>query len=483
MKKLTKKAFALTLAAAFIIAPTQDVLASYTYTYDHWGIPTPSPDAYRPTAFILGDTFGIGHFRNPRGLHVSGDQMFVVDTGNNRIVHIQINEDTTYSLIDVIYGIVINGTLSTFNNPMDVFLTHWGDIFIADTDNQRIIQVDNDWNLINQIYQPSGSIEGFGDNFLPENIAVDRAGRVFVQARHINRGLVEFDNAGNFTGFMGANEVVVSPWDQFWRLIATQEQRARMELFVPTEYNNVGIDREGFLWVTNSTTQGDPIRRLNSMGQDVMIRNGHEDPIGDLWYGTAGNIAGPSQFIDSTALPNGTVAVFDSTRGRIFSYDFQGNLLYVFGGVGNRDGHFLQPAALESSGFVLFALDAHAGAVTRFDLTPYGQMINDALTLYHRGAYDESAALWQEVLRMNGNFGPAYIGIARAYLRLGYYREAMAYFASQSDARNYGRAFGFYRQIWVEEHFWIFASAVGVLIIVPPVIRIGKKVKKDIEEA
>lgn len=457
--------------------------SQFTYLYDHWGIPTPSPDAYTVTAFIVGEDFGIGHFVNPRGLFVRDNTMFVADTGNHRIVHLGINDDATHYLVNVIESISINGVTNTFSYPHDVFQSVWGDIFIADTNNQRIIHVDENWNFINQIYQPEGNIEGFGDTFLPENLVVDRAGRLFVQARHINRGLVEFDNQGNFTGFMGANLVEITPWDQFWRMIATQEQRARMALTVPTEYSNVDIDHEGFIWVTNATPQGDALRRLNSMGNDVMIRNGNHDIEGDLWFADAGNLSGPSRFIDSTMLPNGTVAVFDQTRGRIFNYDFQGNLLYVFGGPGNREGNFIMPVALESSGYTLFALDAQVAAITRFDLTNYGYMINSALTYYRRGLYDESAAAWQEVMRMNGNFGPAYIGIARAYLRLGYYQQAMRYFRMQNDARNYGRAFGFFRQQWVEQHFWIFSSIVGILIFLPPVIRFIFKIRKEIMEA
>ena len=484
MKKIAALGLGLLMAAT---TPISAFATQFTYTYDQWGIPTPSPDAYRVTAFLLGEDLGIGHFHSPHGLFVSEaayptgrDTLFIADTFNHRIVRIAINPDATFELIDYVNHIVIDGVPSTFNAPQDVVQTRWGDIFIADTENQRIIHTDANWQFINLIHQPSGSIEGFGDNFLPENIAVDGAGRVFVQARHVNRGLVEFDSEGYFTGFVGANEVEITPWDQFWRLIATQEQRARMQLTVPTEYSNVNMDHEGFLWVTSTASQGDAVRRLNSQGADVLIRNGRHDLIGDLWWADAGNIQGASAFIDSTMLPNGTVAVFDRTRGRIFNYDFQGNLLYVFGGVGNREGMFLLPQALDNLGYTLFALDRQAGAVTRFDLTNYGALINTALTYYRRGLYDESAATWQEVIRLNGNFGPAYIGIARSYLRLGYYQQAMHYFRLQDDYRNFGRAFGFYRQEWVERHFVLFASAIALIILVPPVVKKSRKIYLDI---
>jgi tetratricopeptide (TPR) repeat protein len=214
-----------------------------------------------------------------------------------------------------------------------------------------------------------------------------------------------------------------------------------------------------------------------------MIRNDFYYPVGDLWWGNAGGRTGPSQFVDAAALPNDTFVALDANRGRLFAYNSQGLLLYVWGGFGNREGNFVQPTALVNMDFSLYVLDAATNAITRFDLTEYGQLINDALWLYQLGDYEGSVAKWQEVLRMNGNFGLAYIGIARSMLRQGYYREAMRYFRLQNDQRNYGRAFGFYRRQWMEENFWMFALGLGVLMVVPPVAKRIVKVRKEINES
>ena len=87
------------------------------------------------------------------------------------------------------------------------------------------------------------------------------------------------------------------------------------------------------------------------------------------------------------------------------------------------------------------------------------------------------------MLRLNGNFGLAYIGIARALLRQGYYREAMRYFRLQRDAQNYGRAFSFYRRQWVEANFWMFALGLGILVLVPPVVRYVRSIRRELQEA
>jgi len=144
---------------------------------------------------------------------------------------------------------------------------------------------------------------------------------------------------------------------------------------------------------------------------------------------------------------------------------------------------FMLPVAVDSMGFALYALDAQTNAVTRFDLTEYGALINEALILYQRGQYDASAEAWQEVLRVNGNFGRAYVGIARALLRQGYYRDAMRYFRINDDFRGYGRAFGFYRRQWMEDNFWIFVLVIGTLIIVPPVVKFARRIRREVIES
>jgi sugar lactone lactonase YvrE len=459
---------------------------NYTYSYNEWQLPVPSPDAYRVTAFMLGEDIGVGHFNNPRDLHVWGDLLYIADTGNNRIVVVRINDNASFEAVKVVSEVVINGEPSAFNRPQGIFVSDWegtrGHIWVADTANQRIVHLDENWDFVMEIKHPGtmGSTMFEHMDFLPNKLAVDFSGRLFVQVTHVNRGLMEFDRNGNFAAYMGAPDVSVSPIERFWRSVATREQRERRILNVPVEYNNVTIDRYGFLYVTTTSADIEPVRRLNAMGSDIMIRNGFADPVGDLWWGTGAGIGGRSELIDTAVLPNNTYVVFDRNRGRMFSYDSQGEMLYAWGGRGSREGFFQLPTALVNQGYTLFALDAVTAAVTRFDLTEYGSLINEALAMYQRGQYEESYDIWNEVLRINGNFGLAYIGLARALLRQGRFREAMDYFRHQNDGPNYGRAFGFYRREWMEANFWMFVVAVGIIFIVPPVVKKVIKIRREI---
>jgi tetratricopeptide (TPR) repeat protein len=255
-----------------------------------------------------------------------------------------------------------------------------------------------------------------------------------------------------------------------------------MELFIPTEYNNICLDRDGFIYATNSNGQAEPVRRLNAMGQDILIRNGYEDPVGDLAFGNAGGISGPSRFIDVADMDNDSYACLDRARGRIFVYDFQGNLLYAFGGLGNREGCFLQPVALAQMDNSLYALDSRAASLTRFDMTDYGKKINRALGEYHAGRYDASAREWEEVLKMNGNYDLAYIGIGRAALRQGEYQKAMKYYKLKHYREGYGKAFQLYRKQYMEENLWKILLILAVIILAPPLVRTAVKIGREVME-
>ena len=456
---------------------------NYTYNYDFWEEQVASPDAYRVSAYILGSAFGIGNFRDPQGLFVRENRVYICDSGNNRIVLLEAGENGEHTLVAEVSSVVIDGEESPFKYPMDLFECRDGFIYIADTDNHRVLKLDREWNYVAAVLQPDDeSIEEYTE-FIPVKLVVDFANRLFVQVRNINKGLMEFDSRGEFAGYMGANKVHVSIVDYIWKMVSTQAQRARMDLFIPTEYSNLCLDHEGFIYVTNSSGQTDPVRRLNAMGQDILIRNGYEDPVGDLAYGNAGGVTGRSRFIDVAAMGNDSYACFDRSRGRIFIYDFQGNLLYAFGGLGNREGCFLLPAALDTMGDSLYALDARSTALTRFDLTTYGEKIYLALNEYKAGRYESSAEVWEEVLKMNGNYDLAYIGIGRAALRQGEYLKAMKYYKLKHYRRGYGKAFQLYRKEWMEINLWKILLVLGLVIIIPPAIKFAVKTGREIREA
>ncbi|MBE5800725.1 MAG: hypothetical protein E7319_00360 [Clostridiales bacterium] len=462
---------------------------AYTYNYDYWGDVRESPDAYRVDQVLYGTDLGLEvAMKKPQNLFVRNQDLYVCDTGNNRILQLR-KTGNTFALVRII-DTIQGCDVTTFNNPNDLFVDEQDNIYICDTNNERIVMVDKDLNFIKAFTKPDDPTFDQGTSFLPHKLVVDVSGRVFCLATNINKGMVKFESDTTFTGFVGANKVSYNLYDYIWkRFLSTEAQRAQQESFVPTEYRNIYIDDESFIYATNTSFSeydllydvAQPIRRLNGIGNDILIKNDRYPPIGDLYWEEQSDQYGPSKLVDITVLGDDIYVALDRTRGRLFGYDSQGIMLWAFGTKGNSEGAFNAAIALEHMGKDLIVLDENECNITVFTPTEYGSLIYKASEAYLKGDYDGSAALWEEVLKFNANYNLAFIGIGRALLRQDQYKEAMDYFEMARDRDNYGRAFRLYRKDWVEQNIgWMIAVVVCVLVI-PLIIKQVKKTRWEVE--
>ncbi|MBQ1608135.1 MAG: Hsp70 family protein, partial [Lachnospiraceae bacterium] len=116
-------------------------------------------------------------------------------------------------------------------------------------------------------------------------------------------------------------------------------------------------------------------------------------------------------------------------------------------------------------------------------LGPQKETIGQAIDEFDQGDYEASGASWQKVMRENGNYDLAYIGIGRALMRQEKYKEALKYFELKYDRDNYSKAFKQYRKIWVEEHIGIIVFVILALFLVPMTIGRTKRIKHEIDTA
>lgn len=462
-----------------------------TYSYDWWDDIEKSPDAYRVSHVVYANDLGLDTpLKNPTALFAKGNSIYLADTDNNRILELEYTAQKTLELVRVIDHVNESPLLedTSFKAPQDIFVCDDGTMFIADTENGRVLKTDADLNVIFVLKEPDDPTYEKDKAFLPNKVVADPKGRVYILSKNQNKGFMKYEYDGVFEGFYGATKVIVSPIERFWKKIATEAQKARMTLFVPTEYSNCYMDQEGFIYaVTKTYDDGDlfsgkasPIRRLNALGNDILVTNGYEPPIGDLKSGNAAGIKGFSKMVDITVLDNEVYIALDENRGRLFAYNNQGYLLFCFGGRGNIDGFFRKPASLEHIGKDLFVVDSTNATITVFTPTDYGNLIYKATEQFAVGEYDNSAETWQKVLDLNGNYDLAYIGLGKAYLRQNKYKEAMEYFKLKRERREYSKAFKYYRKEWVEKNFAWLAILVLVLILIPLVVRWVKFIKWEI---
>ena len=497
MKKMMKRFGALLLGAVIMLGSSMTVCAgegTYTYNYDYWGDIQYSPDAYSVAGVFTSEELGLETaLFKPEGLYVQGDMIYLCDTGNNRILEIKRVDTENVEVVRIIDSFDGNGMteITTFNGPTDVAISEEGEFFIADKNNNRILKLDKDLKYMMEFTKPTDATFDQELNFLPNKITIDTAGRVYCVATNVNKGLIKYEADGVFSGFIGASEVTYDWTDYIWKKLSTQAQREQLESFVPTEYDNLYMDHEGFIYVCTTNVSepdlnagtADPMRRLNMMGTDIMVRNGEWYIIGDIYWGDGGGYSGPSLITDITAFDNDVFVGLDKVRGRLFAYDDQGRMVFAFGGNGNMDGYFKQPVALEHMGRDLMVLDYLDCSLTIFTPTEFGNEIYNAIEEFQDGYYDESYDSWQRVIELNGNYDLGYIGVGRALLRQEKYEEAMEYFKLKWDDDNYSKAFKQYRKIWVEEHIVPIFIVVFVVLCGPLLIGKLKKIKHDIDTA
>lgn len=451
-------AFAHSQAVAAAGVPATEFIVPYTsYTYDFWGEAVAAPQAYLPSRIVRGEDVGAGPFSNPRDLYVSpAGRIYIADTGNHRVVVL----DSDWRVLRVIDRFDNGGVEDRLSSPNGVFVTAGEELYVADTGNARIVHFDGQGRLLRVIGPPESDVEGIlpkGFLYRPLKVGVDLHGRIYVISQDVFEGLLHFSEDGQFRGFVGAPRVTPDLIDYIWTRLATREQRAQMQLFLPTEYSNLDIDPDGFIYATvvdrdeggADGLKPDRIRRLNYKGEDLLRRIGFHPPVGDVQFPNRWSTAtrrSSSILIDVSVGELGTYSILDNNRGRVFVYDSNGNLLFVFGYRGQDAGQAMNPVALDQLGLQMLVLDAGMGSVVVFEPTEYALLILAAMDSYQRGRYDEAEALWREVLERNANFDVAYTGIGRSLLRRGEYAEAMHYFRLGNNRRDYSEAYSLYRR-------------------------------------
>ncbi|WP_051251497.1 NHL repeat-containing protein [Paenibacillus harenae] len=462
---MTAKKWFLVVAAAsllFINATPAPAYASSTpyesYNYNYWEEAVPAPAAYVPDRVISGKELGVGDFVEPADMVVDDNGLIhVVDSGNNRIVRI----DEKWQVQDIIDGFSNDGKRDGFKNPTGMYVDGDGMMYIADTDNGRVVVLDKDGSLVRFIEKPNSDILASDFKFAPLKVTVDKAKRVFVIAQGMFEGIMQFDPDGEFIGFVGTNKVQRDYTEFFWRLFSTKAQKAQMILFIPTEFSNIDIDAKGFVYATNiDPGSQEPVKRLNPSGEDVLKRYGYFHVKGDILYRLS---VGPSKLIDVKVQNDGMYSVLDSNQGKIFTYNDEGDLLYVYGGKSNQAGTFKTPVAIESVGGNHLVLDRGKSNIVAFKPTKFGSKVNEAVMLHHNGEDKQAVPVWEEVLRLNANYDIAYIGIGKSLLMEKRNKEALQYFKLGMDRDGYSVAYKRYRREFMKEHFGNFLSVLVAL--------------------
>lgn len=456
-------AFIMLFSTAEFFAPKVQAMPYDSYNYSYWVYPVRSPAPYLPDRVMTGKELGSGEFSAPRDIFVTeSNQVYVADAGNNRIV--VFNEDWSFNR--EINEFRNDGQIDNFKMPVGVFVDDEGTLYVADRDNRRIVVLNSDDRLESIIDNPESEILPNNYVFEPNKVSVDSAGRIFVVAQGVYEGIMEFSPEGQFEAYTGTNLVSPNMADYFWRIVSTQAQRAQMVQFIPTEFTNLDIDERNFIYATNiDANTNEPIKRINAFGNDILKRHGYHNVSGDLRYDRTGNDQGSSRLTDIVVAGDGKYSVLDSRNGRIFTYDDEGNLLYIFGGRGNQKGTFNTPVAIDIKDGQYLILDRARATITTFSPTLFGKLVNNAVHYQYEGVMEGAEEAWASVLRLNANYELAYMGLGKSLLRQGLHKEALEMFELGMDREYYGIAYKRYRRDVLKDSYELFLTGASVIVI------------------
>ena len=487
-----------------------------TYTYSIDGEALYSPNAYEPLNSYEPAEVGLdlSFLRASDMVTDEAGNVYIADSGNNRIVVL----DKYFNLKYEIEGFVNDQQINdSFNNPKGLFVTndhginedgttkYPGKLYVCDTDNARIVTFSLDGSFDGIIEEPESELFAEDHVYRPIAMAVDNYDRLFVIGSETNEGVIVMTNTGEFTGFIGAQQSVTSIWQQIWKRFQTKEQREKSLAVVSYPYNNIAINDRGFIYatinaeelegqmkgaITGKSKEGTyaPCKLLNPAGDEIMRRNGFWPPAGEIDIGNTYDqgYKGISNVTDVACGPEETWTIIDKDRSKIYTYDYDGNLLFAFGDKAYNEYNYrlgtmteIQSIVYQKEKILVLTGTQSVQSVLVFERTEYGDALIRALQHQNERQYDLAIEDWQEILMRNSNYDAAYIGIGQSLFRQSEYEEAIEYYKAAYDTENYSIAYKELRKEWMSKFFLAIPVVVIVLcVLISKFMRYANKINK-----
>ncbi len=500
MKKITS--VLLIILSLMMIASALTVGASasaayQTYTYSIDGEARYSPDAYSPIKNVDYTQMGLAlDLKDPGDITTGPDEkVYIADTGNNRVLALSRYYEFEFQIDEFINT---QGNPDALAKPQGVFVND-KNIWVCDTGKSRLVCFDLEGNFVKIIDEPQTQLLGTTSVYEPAAMAIDQYGRIYVVSTSTYQGIWVLDSEGEFVGFIGAQAVTISMWEIIWRRFQTEDQKKLTNQFLSTEFNNITITEDGYIYVTTSTIAESsvsgairgkskdgkymPVKLLNPAGDEIMRRNGFWPPAGEIAFNNPDNpkYSGTSTVIDVAVGPEKTWSIIDSKRNKIYTYDFNGNLLFAFGDVGTMLGSIQDIEAITYQDSTMLVLDQGSNCIVVYERTKYGDMLLQAIAAENSLDYNYAIECWESVLQNNTNFDAAYVGIGNALYRSGKYEESLEYFELAYDTSNWSNSYKEVRKEAMATWFIpIVILIIAVLVAVVKFFGYAAKVNKRV---
>lgn len=486
MKKLTTFFLSVLILVSLITLPASAksvVYAPYEgYEYNDYEESVAAPIGYLCKQIVDSESIGLSlDLKEPSDLVWDGhNSVFILDSGNGRII--ELNTDFTLTRIYETFTDA-DGISVDIVGAQGMALNLDGSCFyIANTQHNEVLKVNREsGTIVYTITRPDEVLLNTEADFAATKVVVDKKDQLYILVRSMNVGAFVYDAEGEFLRFFGSNPILTTSEiirDYLWKQFMTKEQRKGMTRITPTAFTNFDVDGYGFLYTVSAgdstTAKAGTVRRLNYSGNNIL----DETLIfGDLeWDRAFGNDSKSTSFTDVDIDETGYINLLDIGRGRVFQYNTDGKMIAAFGSFGEQYGAFTTPVAIESIGDRVYVLDAVKNSILCFSPTDYAAAIRGAFALL--GTTDTAAAkeAWTDVLEMNTNSLYAYYGIGMALDQEGRYAEAMEQFKLAGAHEEYSKALREYRKEFINtNYFWIILSVVAIALGITFIVRVIKK--------
>lgn len=448
------------------------------YSYTYWNddlsnskIASYSKDIYRPKKVIDQRCIDYDIVKLTDVCVSPNGEILLLDGGASRIYVFNQN----YDYLRTIENVKKIDTVLDFTNASGIYSDKDSNIYIADTDNNRVIICDSNGTYFNEIGLPDSELIPDDYVFRPIKLTKDNKGYIYILSDGSYYGALLYSPSLEFVGFYGANTVEVSFLDNlsnyFEKIFTTNKKRALQDKKLPYQFVDLYIDSKDFVYTCTGRFTKDTkaetgqIKRLNPAGENVLLTENYnyaDVDAGEMIYGVT-----ETQDLLSVAVDNnGYIYTLDSTYGRVFVYNKDSKLLGTFGiGLASDkiEGTFDLPCALDVCGDDVFVCDSSNNNLTVFNITDYGKTLKQADELTFGGFYKEAGELWDDIISQDANCQMAYSGMAKAALYKQDYVLAMKYAKIGLDRDVYAQAFKQNRTAFLKNHFALFFSIILVL--------------------
>ena len=210
----------LLLLAGAGLARGQETIEQYrSYTVDHAGRQLPIPDPYILDRII--DKFDAkpDDLSTPRDIFLNRENghLYIADTGNNRIIELDAEGEVVRIL----------GEEAGFDRPQGIFRNpRDGTLWIADTGNARILNISEDGEALQEFGTPQSDVLVGINAAAPSKVLIDKRGYIYY-LEGTGAGMIVMDQQNRFRGFFGSNRKAFSLRWLWARYLATEEQKRR----------------------------------------------------------------------------------------------------------------------------------------------------------------------------------------------------------------------------------------------------------------